>query len=134
MADIILELNQIKKSFGETEVLRGISLSIEKGEFITFLGPSGCGKTTTLRIIAGLESPDGGQVRLGGRDVTGTEPDKRNVNTVFQNYALFPHMNVAANVGYGLKLRKVPKKEIAERVGQVLELVQLSGYEKRMPS
>lgn len=134
MVDIILELNQIKKSFGETEVLRGISLSIEKGEFITFLGPSGCGKTTTLRIIAGLESPDGGQVRLGGRDVTGTEPDKRNVNTVFQNYALFPHMNVAANVGYGLKLRKVPKKEIAERVGQVLELVQLSGYEKRMPS
>ncbi len=98
------------------------------------MGPSGCGKTTTLRIIAGLENPDAGQVWLGGRDVTGMEPNKRNVNTVFQNYALFPHMNVAANVGYGLKLKKVPKKEIAERVEQVLELVQLSGYGKRMPS
>lgn len=134
MTDIILELNHIKKSFGETKVLKDISLSIEKGEFITFLGPSGCGKTTTLRIIAGLESPDEGEVRLGGRDVTGMEPNRRNVNTVFQNYALFPHMNVAANVGYGLKLRKVPKKEIAGKVEQVLELVQLSGYEKRMPS
>ena len=134
MADIILELKQIEKSFGKTKILKGISLSIEKGEFITFLGASGCGKTTTLRIIAGLETPDSGQVWLGGRDVTGLEPNQRNVNTVFQNYALFPHMDVFTNVAYGLKLKKVPKKEIAERVLQVLELVQLTGYEKRMPS
>lgn len=134
MAEIILELDNIEKSFGETDVLRGISLSIEKGEFITFLGASGCGKTTTLRIIAGLEQPDKGRIRLCGRDVTDLEPNQRNVNTVFQNYALFPHMDVAANVGYGLKLKKVPKQEIGDRVKQVLELVQLSGYEKRMPS
>ena len=134
MADRILQLNQIRKSFGETEVLKGISLSIERGEFITFLGASGCGKTTTLRIIAGLESPDSGQVYLNGQDVTALEPNQRNVNTVFQNYALFPHMNVFTNVAYGLKLKKVPKLEIAERVRNVLELVQLSGYEKRMPS
>lgn len=134
MADTILELDQIKKSFGETEVLKGISLSIDEGEFITFLGPSGCGKTTTLRIIAGLESPDEGRVRLNGQDVTELEPNRRNVNTVFQNYALFPHMNVYANVAYGLKIKKIPKKEIDQRVEQVLELVQLKGYEKRMPS
>lgn len=134
MADIILKLEQIEKKFGDTEVLKGISLSIEKGEFITFLGASGCGKTTTLRIIAGLESPDGGKVWLDGKDVTQIEPNRRNVNTVFQNYALFPHMDVFTNVAYGLKLKKVPKQEIAERVTRVLELVQLAGYEKRMPS
>lgn len=134
MADIILELDGIEKSFGDTQVLKGIRLSIEKGEFITFLGASGCGKTTTLRIIAGLESPDRGRVRLNGRDVTELEPNQRNVNTVFQNYALFPHMDVFSNVAYGLKIKKVPKQEIAQRVLQVLDLVQLSGYEKRMPS
>ena len=134
MAEIILELEDIKKRFGDTEVLKGISLWIEKGEFITFLGASGCGKTTTLRIIAGLEDPDEGRVRLNGQDVTGREPNERNVNTVFQNYALFPHMDVYANVAYGLRLKKVPKKEIAERVKAMLEMVQLSGYEKRMPS
>ena len=134
MAEIILELEDIKKRFGDTEVLKGISLWIEKGEFITFLGASGCGKTTTLRIIAGLEDPDEGRVRLNGQDVTGREPNERDVNTVFQNYALFPHMDVYANVAYGLRLKKVPKKEIAERVKAMLEMVQLSGYEKRMPS
>lgn len=134
MSEIILELDGIKKCFDETDVLKGISLSIEKGEFITFLGASGCGKTTTLRIIAGLEQPDEGHVRLNGRDVTDLEPNKRNVNTVFQNYALFPHMDVYSNVAYGLKLKKVEKREIARRVEEMLELVQLSGYEKRMPS
>ncbi len=134
MSEIILDLKNIEKSFEDTKVLRGISLSIERGEFITFLGASGCGKTTTLRIIAGLESPDEGRVCLNGQDVTDLEPNKRNVNTVFQNYALFPHMDVFSNVAYGLRLRKVPKKEIAERVKEMLEMVQLSGYEKRMPS
>ena len=98
------------------------------------LGSSGCGKTTTLRIIAGLEQPDAGSVWLDGREVTGLEPNQRDVNTVFQNYALFPHMNVAENIGYGLKLKKVPKSEIRKKVSQMLELVQLEGYEKRKPS
>ena len=123
MAEVSLELKEIKKSFTEGEaVLDNISLEISKGEFITLLGSSGCGKTTTLRIIAGLEQPDAGSVWLDGR------------NTVFQNYALFPHMNVAENIGYGLKLKKVPKSEIRKKVSRMLELVQLEGYEKRKPS
>lgn len=135
MAEVSLELKEIKKSFTEGEaVLDNISLEISKGEFITLLGSSGCGKTTTLRIIAGLEQPDAGSVWLNGREVTGLEPNQRDVNTVFQNYALFPHMNVAENIGYGLKLKKVPKSEIRKKVSQMLELVQLEGYEKRKPS
>lgn len=135
MADISLELKNIKKSFTEGEaVLDDISLMISQGEFITLLGSSGCGKTTTLRIIAGLEQPDEGSVWLDGREVTGLEPNQRDVNTVFQNYALFPHMNVAENIGYGLKLKKVPKAEIKKKVSRMLELVQLEGYEKRKPS
>ena len=135
MAEVSLELKEIKKSFTEGEaVLDNISLEISKGEFITLLGSSGCGKTTTLRIIAGLEQPDAGSVWLDGREVTGLEPNQRDVNTVFQNYALFPHMNVAENIGYGLKLKKVPKSEIRKKVSQMLELVQLEGYERRKPS
>ncbi|MFQ8690502.1 MAG: ABC transporter ATP-binding protein, partial [Blautia sp.] len=134
MGEVLLEIRDIKKQFDGTEVLEGINLSIERGEFITFLGPSGCGKTTTLRIIAGLETPDGGQVLLEGQDVTKLDPNRRDVNTVFQNYALFPHMNVADNVGYGLKIRKVPKEEIRRRVEEMLTLVQLEGFEKRKPS
>ena len=135
MAEVSLELKEIKKSFTEGEaVLDNISLEISKGEFITLLGSSGCGKTTTLRIIAGLEQPDAGSVWLDGREVTGLEPNQRDVNTVFQNYALFLHMNVAENIGYGLKLKKVPKSEIRKKVSQMLELVQLEGYEKRKPS
>ncbi|MFR7394653.1 MAG: ABC transporter ATP-binding protein [Blautia wexlerae] len=135
MAEVSLELKEIKKSFTEGEaVLDNISLEISKEEFITLLGSSGCGKTTTLRIIAGLEQPDAGSVWLDGREVTGLEPNQRDVNTVFQNYALFPHMNVAENIGYGLKLKKVPKSEIRKKVSQMLELVQLEGYEKRKPS
>ena len=109
-------------------------LQQKKGEFVTLLGSSGCGKTTTLRIIAGLEQPDSGQVFLDGKDVTSLEPNQRNVNTVFQNYALFPHMNVADNIGYGLKLKKTPKAEISRRVKEMLELVQLPGFERRKPS
>ena len=135
MSEISLELKNIKKSFQEGEdVLESICLTAKKGEFVTLLGSSGCGKTTTLRIIAGLEQPDSGQVFLNGKDVTSLEPNQRNVNTVFQNYALFPHMNVADNIGYGLKLKKTSKAEISRRVKEMLELVQLSGFEKRKPS
>ena len=134
MTHTILELKNVAKHFGDTEVLNGISISIAKGEFITLLGPSGCGKTTTLRIIAGLESPDQGQVLLSGEDVTALPPNKRDVNTVFQNYALFPHMSVAENIGYSLKLKGKKKPEIRQAVEQALEQVQLPGYGKRMPS
>ena len=134
MGKILLEIKNIRKQFDGVEVLEGINLSIEEGEFITFLGSSGCGKTTTLRIIAGLETPDEGQVILEGKDVTRLDPNKRDVNTVFQNYALFPHMTVADNVGYGLKIKKVPKNEIKTRVSEMLKLVQLEGFEKRKPS
>lgn len=133
MGESILQLRQIRKSFDNTEVLKGIDLEAGQGEFITLLGASGCGKTTTLRIIAGLELPDAGQVILEGQDITNREPNKRDVNTVFQNYALFPHMNVSNNVGYGLKIRKVPKAEIERKVEQALRLVQLEEYGKRMP-
>lgn len=133
MPETILELANIHKSFGGHKVLKGISLSVQKGEFITFLGPSGCGKTTMLRIIAGLDFPQSGQVFLNGQDVTSLAPDKRNVNTIFQNYALFPHMNIAQNVGYGLKIKGVKKNEIKARVSQMLKLVQLEGLEKQMP-
>ncbi|MFR1105093.1 MAG: ABC transporter ATP-binding protein [Acutalibacteraceae bacterium] len=129
----ILELKGIKKAFGGVPVLNGIDLSVKPGEFITLLGSSGCGKTTTLRIISGLETPDSGTVLLEGADVTGTEPDKRGVHTVFQNYALFPHMTVEANIGYSLKIRGVKKPEIKSRVREMLELVQLEGFGGRMP-
>lgn len=135
MPDILLELKNIKKSFTPGEdVLDDICLTVARGEFVTLLGSSGCGKTTTLRIIAGLEQTDSGSVWINGQDVTKLPPDKRDVNTVFQNYALFPHMNVAENIGYGLKLRKVPRGEIKKKIAQMLELVQLEGYEKRKPS
>ena len=135
MSDSFLELKNLKKSFTPGEyVLQGINLKIEQGEFVTLLGASGCGKTTTLRIIAGLEQPDSGSVWLEGKDVTNLEPNERDVNTVFQNYALFPHMNVTDNIGYGLKIRKAPKSEIKKKVKEMLELVQLEGYEKRKPA
>lgn len=130
----ILRLENISKDFGEGEVLRGICLDVEAGEFLTLLGPSGCGKTTTLRIIAGLESPTAGRVYLGGVDVTSRPPEARNVNTVFQNYALFPHMTVAGNIGYGLKIRSVGKPEIKKKVEEMLRLVQLEGFGKRSPA
>ncbi len=133
MSETILELRGLTKQFGETEVLKGIDIKVAKGEFITLLGSSGCGKTTTLRIIAGLEEPDEGQVILNGQDITKTPPERRNVNTVFQNYALFPYMNVEKNIGYGLKIKKVPKDEIRHRVNEALKMVQLEGFEKRKP-
>ena len=120
MAEISLELKEIKKSFTEGEaVLDNISLEISKGEFITLLGSSGCGKTTTLRIIAGLEQPDAGSVWLDGREVTGLEPNQRDVNTVFQNYALYPNMSVYDNIAFSLSVRKVDKKEIKKKFHHV---------------
>ncbi len=134
MAGSILRLENIEKSFGGTPVLRGVSLDVAQGEFVTLLGSSGCGKTTTLRIIAGLEQPDAGRVLLGGADMAGVPPERRDVNTVFQSYALFPHMTVEQNVGYALKVRRVPKPELRQRVREALALVQLEGFEKRRPA
>ncbi len=133
MSETILQLKDIRKSFDGVEVLKGISLDIDKGEFVTLLGSSGCGKTTTIRIIAGLETADSGKVILEGKEITNLEPNKRDVNTVFQNYALFPNMNVEQNIGYGLKIKKIPKEEIEKEVKSALKLVQLEGYEKRLP-
>ncbi|MFV0414289.1 MAG: ABC transporter ATP-binding protein [Oscillospiraceae bacterium] len=134
MSEVILELQNISKQFGTAEVLKNLSFSVYRGEFLTLLGSSGCGKTTTLRIIAGLETPDTGRILLQGSDVTDTEPNRRDVNTVFQNYALFPHMNVEANIGYSLKLKKEKPQAIQRQVAEMLQLVQLTGYEKRLPS
>lgn len=134
MTDTILSLENIEKSFDGDNVLKNISLDIGRGEFVTLLGSSGCGKTTTIRIIAGLLTPDSGKVVLNSKDITMLAPEKRDVNTVFQNYALFPHMNVEKNIGYGLKLKKLPAKEIKAEVEKALSLVQLEGFEKRNPS
>ena len=134
MQEVLLSLRNIKKNFGEGDVLAGISLDVLKGEFVTLLGASGCGKTTTLRIISGLETADTGTVILNGQDMTDLPPEKRPVNTVFQSYALFPHMNVEKNVAYGLKVRGEKKETIKARVKEMLELVQMSEYAKRMPA
>ena len=130
----LLRLEGIKKSFGATEVLRGIDLSVERGEFITILGASGCGKTTLLRVIAGLEEAGAGRVFFEGLDVTADEPHRRNVRMVFQNYALFPHMDVEHNIAYSLRLKRAGTGEIKKAVAEALGLVRLSGYEKRMPN
>jgi spermidine/putrescine transport system ATP-binding protein len=129
-----IELSELTKQFAEVTAVDGINLQIPGGEFFSLLGPSGCGKTTTLRMIAGFEQPTSGQILLDGTDVAYTPPHQRNVNTVFQNYALFPHLNVFDNIAFGLRRAKRPKKEIKERVGQALELVQLPGYERRKSS
>ena len=134
MSETILSIQGVTKKFGNSEILRNISLEVEKGEFITLLGASGCGKTTLLRIIAGLETPTSGNIFLHGKDITNVAPNKRNVNTVFQNYALFPHMSVIANVGYGLKVRGVDKKTIEETSRKYLSLVQLDSFEHRYPA
>lgn len=126
-----IELLNINKSYDGDLVLNNLNLNIEEDEFLTLLGPSGCGKTTTLRIIAGFEHPDSGQVLFNGEDITDLPPHKRHLNTVFQSYSLFPHLNVVDNIAFGLNIRGVHKKEAQRRVGEVLSLVGLSGYEKR---
>ena len=129
--DIIINLEHISHSFGNKKVLQDINLYIKKGEFITFLGPSGCGKTTLLRLIAGFLSPDEGVITLEGKDISELPPHKRPLNTVFQRYALFPHLDVYDNVAFGLKLQKLPVEEINSRVEKVLKLVSMTDYEDR---
>lgn len=133
MSQHIIDLFNITKSYGDTEVIKDLSLHIRKNEFVTLLGPSGCGKTTTLRIISGFEKPDSGRVLFNGTDITDIPPHKRNVNTVFQKYSLFPHMNIYENIAFGLRIKKLPETKIREKVESVLELVELSGFQKRMP-
>ncbi|MEK1865318.1 MAG: ABC transporter ATP-binding protein [Rhizobium leguminosarum] len=129
MSDI--HLKKLAKSYGDSVAVAGIDLHIAEGEFFSLLGPSGCGKSTTLRMIAGFVPPSGGEILIGRDDVTRLPPEKRDIGIVFQNYAIFPHMNVADNIAFGLKLRKLPKEEIRKRVTAALRQVGLSGYEER---
>ena len=131
MAKKIIEIKNVSKSFGDKNVLKDINLYINQGEFLTLLGPSGCGKTTLLRMIAGFLQPDEGSILLDGKDLAGTSPYERPLNTVFQRYALFPHLDVYDNIAFGLKLKKVPQEEIDKRVRRVLKLVAMSDYEDR---
>lgn len=127
----IISFENVNKFYEDTHVLKNINFEIEKGKFYTLLGPSGCGKTTILRIIAGFTDVSNGKVTLNGEDVTNLPPNKRKVNTVFQDYALFPHMNVFENIAFGLRLKKTPENIIKEKVADALKMVQLSGYENR---
>jgi spermidine/putrescine transport system ATP-binding protein len=131
---VAISLEGVQKRFGEVQAVREMTADIPEGEFFTMLGPSGCGKTTTLRMIAGFEQPDDGRILLRGDDVTDVPPNRRNVNMVFQHYALFPHMSIYDNVAFGLKLKKLGKAETRERVSELLRIVELEGYEKRRPS
>ena len=129
--NIIIRLQDISKKFEDDVILDSINLSIKDKEFMTFLGPSGCGKTTTLRIIAGFLEADSGQVLFEGKDINSLPPHKRQVNTIFQRYALFPHLNVYDNIAFGLRVKKMKEKDIAKKVGEMLELVNLKGFQKR---
>lgn len=131
MSKTIVSLMNVDKLYGENHVVKNMNMNIAEGEFLTLLGPSGCGKTTTLRMISGFEMPSSGTIKVQGERVDKKEPYQRDVNTVFQNYALFPNMNVYDNVAYGLRVKKVPKNEIRERVMEALKMVQLEGFEKR---
>ena len=131
--DNIIELRGVDKSFEDTRALEGIDLSISNGEFLTLLGPSGCGKTTILRILSGFETPDRGDVSIAGQRMNGVPPERRQVNTVFQNYALFPHMTVRDNVAFGLRMQSCPKSEIEGRVLEALRMVHLEQYADRRP-
>lgn len=130
----LIQLRNIVKIYDDDVILKSLNLSVKDGEFVTLLGPSGCGKTTTLRIIAGFETPDEGEVFFANQKINNVPPNKRNINTVFQKYALFPHLNVAENIGFGLKLKKTPQAEIDRQVEEMLELVNLKGFGKRSVS
>lgn len=129
--NVIIDLKNISVSFGDNQILKNLNLYIRDKEFITLLGPSGCGKTTTLRIIAGFIEPDKGDVIFEGKKINGVPPHKRQVNTIFQRYALFPHLNVYENVAFGLRIKKLPEKQIKQTVEEMLELVNLKGFNKR---
>ena len=131
MSQNIIEIKNVSKTYGDNTVLNNLSLNIRKNEFLTLLGPSGCGKTTTLKILAGFENSDIGKVLFNGEDISALPPYKRQLNTVFQKYALFPHMNVYENIAFGLKIKKVSKNEIDKKVSEMLKLVALEGFEKR---
>lgn len=129
--EYFVELKNINKTFGKNVVIRDLTLQIKQGEMISLLGPSGCGKTTILRLLAGLEQPTAGSIHINGEDVTKLAIQQRDISMVFQSYALFPHMSLGENIGYGLKMLNIPKKERMERVQEILELVDLQGYEDR---
>lgn len=129
-----LEFRGVAKRFGAIQAVDGVSLEIRKGEFFSLLGPSGCGKTTMLRLAAGFEEPDAGRVFLDGRDITGLPPDKRKVNTIFQSYALFPHLTVRDNIGFGLAIARRPKKEIRAEVDRMLELIRMADQAEKKPA
>ena len=131
--EVTISVNQVNKYYGDNHIVKDLNLQVYKGEFLTLLGPSGCGKTTTLRMIAGFEHPTTGEILLNNESIANKPPYKRDVNTVFQNYALFPHMTVRENIGYGLKMKKIPKAEITERVNEVLRLVQMENFADRKP-
>ena len=131
MSENIIELKNISKQYEDNTVLDNLSLNIRKNEFVTLLGPSGCGKTTTLKIIAGFETADSGSIMFKNKDISDIPPYKRQLNTVFQKYALFPHMNVYENIAFGLKIKKLSKDEIDKKVKEMLRMVSLSGFEKR---
>lgn len=130
---IAVRLEGIRKRFGDTVAVAGVDLEIQSGEFFSLLGPSGCGKTTLLRMIAGFDAPDEGRILIAGQDMRGVPPYRRPVNTVFQNYALFPHLTVEQNIAFGLRMKRMPKDQIAKRVGWALELVNMQGLETRRP-
>ncbi len=134
MPEVDVRLDRVTKRFGDVAAVDDLSLDIVEGEFFSMLGPSGCGKTTTLRMIGGFEEPTFGTVYLGGRDVTDLPPYKRDVNTVFQSYALFPHLDVFENVAFGLRRKKVGKDDVGKRVREAMRLVDLEGFERRKPS
>ena len=134
MADYVLQLKNINKYFGNNHVIKNVSMNFKKGDFVTFLGPSGCGKTTILRMIAGFYEPDDGEILLNDRNIERVPPYDRNAAMVFQEYALFPHMNVYENVSYGLQVKHLAKAEIDKKVKKALELMQLQGMEKRYPN
>ena len=130
----LIEIRNLAKAFGSVKAVDGVDLDIDSGEFITLLGPSGSGKTTVLRMIAGFEDPDSGTIKLNGQDITHLPPYDRDVNTVFQDYALFPHMDVISNIEYGLRVKKIPKEERREKAMNALQQVRLSGFEERKPN